>query len=148
MSTITNALSSIIYFEQFVREQLETLEAENRTELKEREAEMRDVRLNKARDSRIVEELRPLCEELPPDALDPVTMEPLKNSIVYRCGHPLNMSTVVTIAKTNRLCKKDLIKCPVCTLPTPINRLYPYIPIEGCVEIFEKIKNIFANPGT
>ncbi len=95
------------------------------------------------RDSKIVEELRPLCEELPPDALDPVTFEPLDRSIVYRCGHALNLSTVVSIAKTQKLYKQDLIKCPSCNSSTTINMLYPYIPIEGCVEIFKKISGIF-----
>ena len=104
---------------------------------------MREVKTSKSIDSKIVEELRPLCEELPPDALDPVTMEPLERSITYRCGHALNISTVVEITKNQNLCKKDQIKCPSCNSSTTINRLYPYMPIRGCVEVFQKISEVF-----
>ena len=144
MAAVTNLQQNTMYFEQAMRQQLETQESESRFDLQAREAEMREVKTSKSIDSKIVEELRPLCEELPPDALDPVTMEPLNRSIVYRCGHSINISTVVQIAKKKNLCQEDLIKCPSCNSSTKISMLYPYIPIEGCIESFEKISKVFA----
>ncbi len=143
MSAMTSIQSNTIYFEHAMRSQLETLEAENRSELKERETEMHEIKLDKARDSRIIEELRPLCEELPPDALDPVTIEPLDDGMVFRCGHVLNVSTICSIARMNKLTTRDPMKCPSCNLRSAIEILYDCHPLRGCVDILKKISEVF-----
>ena len=127
-----------------MRQQLETQEGEARAALKDRESEMREVKTSKSRDSRIVEELRPLCEEIPNDALDPVTMEIFDEPATYGCGHTINSSTIVSIAKAQGLCKKDLISCPVCKNQSVLTRFFMPINLVGCVEIFEKISKAFA----
>ena len=66
---------------------------------------LESMKTQKTMNDRIVEELRPLCEELPPDALDPVTMEPLNTPTVYRCGHAFNIETVKSIITSNKLAR-------------------------------------------
>ncbi len=144
MSVILSIQNNTMYFEQFVRDQLETQESEARAELKEREAEVRELKYEKARDSKIVEELRPLCEEIPNDALDPVTMEPLYKPATYGCGHTINSSTIVAIAKASNLCQQDLMSCPVCKNKSVLNDFFVSVSLKGCVEIFEKISKVFA----
>lgn len=112
------AVTGTILFEKGMREQLETQEHEMREQLKSREYEIREIKLQKAISDRVVEELRPLCEELPDCALDPVTLEPMGNPIVMRCGHTFSSSTIVEIAKRNNQKLKDALSCSICRQKT------------------------------
>ena len=143
MSTITALQETTIYFEQSMRSQLETQETEMRDQLNNQEVDLRGLKIQKSMNDRIVEELRPLCEELPPDALDPVTFEPYDLPLVYRCGHVLNKKTIIKIAKENGLCQGDLTDCPSCKTPSLISQFYDCIPLEGLVQHMQKITDIF-----
>ncbi len=143
MSAIASIQNNTIYFEQFVRDQLKTQESEMRAELKDRESEMREVKAQKARDSKIVEELRPLCEEVPNDARDPVSMKPFKTPLLYRCGHSLGISTILDIARRNSLHQDSLIECPMCRRKSPLKSGVSPVNLMGCVEVFKKIEKIF-----
>ena len=145
MSAIKALQATTIYFEQSMRSQLETQESEMRDQLKNQETEMREMRLNKARDSRIVEKLRPLCQELPPDALDPVTFEPFERPLIYRCGHAIDTSTAVKIAKINHLNREGSLGCNLCRMDTRLKSLHVCFPLESCLEHLKKIKNLFNN---
>ncbi len=144
MSVIENTKSNTItYFEQAMRTQLKTQESEMREQLKTQETEMRAEKVKNTTNNRIVEELRPLCEELPPDALDPVTMEPFEIPVVYRCGHIFDKATVKSlISQIGPLWNGDL-DCPVCKLTTGRIQLLQCIPLEGLVEHLQKIEKIF-----
>ena len=145
MTAIANVQSTTLFFgfEQGMRQQLETLEAENREELRDRESEMREVRVNKARDSRIVEELRPLCEELPDCALDPVSYEPMKTPLVMRCSHSLSSETAGNLARTKGLKKYDKIPCPLCRTET-VGAFFVYEQsFDEIIQHLEKVKNVF-----
>ncbi len=146
MSAIASIQNNTIYFEQFVRDQLKTQEFEARAELKDREVDERNLKEKNVLNKRFIEELRPLCEELPPDALDPVTMEPLSREnipIVYRCGHVFNKETIKNIIISNKLLKGSDLNCPVCRLVCGRIQLIDCIPLEGLVEHMEKITKIF-----
>ncbi len=143
MSAIASIQNNTIYFEQFVRDQLKTQESEMRAELKDREIEIREMKAQKTMNDRIVEELRPLCEELPECALDPVTYEPIKTPLVMRCGHTLSSKTAGTLANAKGLKKYDKIPCPLCRTET-IGACFIYEQsFEETVEHLEKITKIF-----
>ncbi len=134
---------TISYFENAMRSQLETQESEMRDQLKEREAEMGEVQAKNITNNRIVEELRPLCEELPDCALDPVTYEPMRTPLVMRCSHSLSSETAVSVAKSMGLAKDDMIPCPVCRTET---RGYFFLydqSFDETVEHLEKVTKIF-----
>ena len=140
MSSIANMFNS---FEQAMRHQLETQESEMREELKERESEMWKVQAKNITNNRIVEELRPLCEEVPTDALDPVTLEPFEYPGLYRCGHALDASTIVKIAQSRNLSQQDNLQCPVCKKESVLKNIVTPLPLKGCVESFKKINEVF-----
>ncbi len=97
------------------------------------------------RDSKIVEELRPLCEELPPDALDPVTMEPftLENiPLVFKCGHVFNKETIKSLIANNPE-KNSGISCAVCKEKIFKNHISECVPLEGLVGHNKKINRVF-----
>lgn len=97
---------------------------------------------------RVVEELKPLCEELPPDALDPVTMEPLYQGQNFRCGHAINTTTVVTLGNlSQKALTQGLLDCPVCKTPQAISQLRVSFPFRGCIEHLIKIKKVFNQQG-
>ncbi len=147
MTAILSLQSNTIYFEQFVRQQLETQEAEMRDQLKLQESEVRDVKASKIKNDGIVEELRPLCEELPPDALDPVTMEPFNlDNIpgVFKCGHVLNRETIRSLVSSRQTVDQgNGIGCPVCKSRIYKNEISECVPLEGVVEHLQKITKVF-----
>ncbi len=143
MTAILSIQNNTIYFEGFIREQLKTQEFEARAELKDRELEIREMKAQKTMNDRIVEELRPLCEELPPDALDPVTMEPLDRGMVFRCGHTLNITTIVSLAKANGLCQQDAMECPSCKAKTPLKQTYACFSLDNCTNTLKNISVAF-----
>ncbi len=152
MTAILSIQNNTIYFEGFIREQLKTQENEARAELKDREVEMQGMQKNlesikaqKTMNDRIVEELRPLCEELPPDALDPVTMEPIDRCMVLRCGHSLNITTIVSLAKSNGLCQQDAMECPMCKVKTPLKQAYTCYSLDHCSRNFQRINKVFQS---
>ncbi len=126
--------STITYFEQAMRSQLEA-----RAELKDREIEIREMKAQKTMNDRIVEELRPLCEELSGYALDPVMYEPIKTPLVMRCSHALSAKAVEMIGKTKGFTMDDKIPCPICRSETT-GRFFLYDQsfdeTVGCVEKF------------
>ncbi len=143
MSAILSIQNNTIYFEQFVREQLETQESEMREELKDRELEIREMKAQKTMNDRIVEELRPLCEELPECALDPVTYEPIRTPLVMRCSHALSAKAVEMIGKTKGFTMDDKIPCPICRSETT-GRFFLYDQsFDETVEHLEKVTKIF-----
>ncbi len=146
MSAILSIQNNTIYFEQFVRDQLKTQESEMRAELKDRESEMREAKVKNTTNTRMIEELRPLCEELPPDALDPVTYEPFNGKnipAVYSCGHVFNKETVKSIILSRNLEKRSDLDCPTCKIISRRDQLLECIPLEGLVEHMEKITKVF-----
>jgi hypothetical protein len=107
------------------------------------------IEVRKTMNDRIVEELRPLCEELPPDALDPVTFEPLNHGLNFRCGHSLNTETVAHLARIKGVVyRQETIDCPVCKTPQIINRLSANFPFRGCLLVLQKINAIFVQDRT
>ncbi len=152
MSVIANTKSNTItYFEQAMRTQMETQETEARADLKDREDEMRGMQENlesikaqKTRNDQIVEELRPLCEELPDCTLDPVTFEPLERPRVTRCGHTFNEDTIKSIFESKKRSRSDLnIECPLCRKDSKINHLFYDQSFGETVGIIKRIKNVF-----
>ncbi len=146
MTAILSIQNNTIYFEKFIREQLKTQENEARAELKDREIEIREMKAQKTMNDRIVEELRPLCEELPPDALDPVTYEPftVKNIPgVFKCGHVFNKETIQSLILSNKVTKESGIPCPVCKNRIGSNQISECVPLEGLTEHVQKITKIF-----
>ncbi len=130
--------STITYFEQAMRSQLEA-----RAELKDREIEIREMKAQKTMNDRIVEELRPLCEELSGYALDPVMYEPIKTPLVMRCSHALSAKAVEMIGKTKGFTMDDKIPCPICRSETT-GRFFLYDQSFGeTVEHLEKVTKIF-----
>ena len=145
MSTVTSLQHNTLFFdfEQGVRQQLETQESESRADLQSREADERKLKEKGFLNEKLIEELRPLCEELPPDALDPVTMEPFERPLIYRCGHAIDTSTAVKIAKMKKLNRESSLECNLCKVTTPLKGLYSCFTLEGCIERIKKIKNLF-----
>ncbi len=132
MSAIASIQNNTIYFEQFVRDQLKT-----------QESEMREEKVKNTTNTRMIEELRPLCEEVPNDARDPVSMEPFKSPGLYSCGHSLDISTILNIARINGLAQDSLIECPQCRRKSPVKSAISPVNLMGCVEVFNKIEKIF-----
>ncbi len=92
-----------------------------------------------------LEQLRPLCEELPNSALDPITFNPMKIPLVMRCSHTLSADAVGKIAQINNFTKKDLIECPICRVKTQ-GYFFLYDQAFGeTIEHLEKIKRIFED---
>ncbi len=150
MTAILSIQNNTIYFEGFIREQLKTQENEARAELKNREVEMQGMQKNlesikaqKTMNDRIVEELRPLCEELPPDALDPVTYEPFEIPVVYRCGHVFDKKTVKSMIDISDPSRQGDLDCPICKLTSGRIQLLQCIPLEGLVQNAQAVKKIF-----
>ena len=143
MTAILSIQNNTIYFEKFIREQLKTQENEARAELKDRELEIREMKAQKTMNDRIVEELRPLCEELPPDALDPVTYEPFEIPVVYRCGHVFDKKTVKSMIDISDPSRQGDLDCPVCKLTSGRIQLLQCIPLEGLVQNAQAVKKIF-----
>ncbi len=148
MTAILSIQNNTIYFEKFIREQLKTQELEMREQLRSQEVEMREVKAQKTLNDKIVEELRPLCEELPPDALDPVTMEPLHQPLVTACCHTFNQSTLEKIMEisggSEGIRKSNGLTCPTCRWKfSPKNGTFPCASIMGMVNVFKKIADVF-----
>ena len=135
-------------FEQFTRQQLETQESEMREELQAREAEERWLKAQKSISEKMIEELRPLCEELPSCALDPVTYEPLEEAMVTQCSHTFNRSSLVNAAESmggmQEIKKMKGMPCPVCRWKfSPGPGLFPCGSVRDMVEIFKQISEVF-----
>ena len=145
MSTINTAIisSHIISFEELFRKQLETQEVEMREQLMVQEADIHQLKKQKSINDKLVEELRPLCKELPLDALDPVTMEPYDMAMVFRCGHSINIKTMVNFAKAQKLYREDPMACSSCRVETSINKTYPCFSLDNCVNHIKEINKIF-----
>ena len=143
MSSLAVTTKSIFFdLESVLRQQLESQENENRKDLQDREIELREVKERRILNEKLIQELRPLCEELPPDALDPVTYELLDRGMVFRCGHTLNITTVVGLAKANGLCQQDAMECPSCKVKTPLKQTYSCYALRNCTEILKKISDV------
>ncbi len=104
------------------------------------------VKAKQTLNDKIIEELRPLCEELPPDALDPVTMEPFTTANipgVFKCGHVFNKETIQNIILLKEVKRGSGIPCPTCKASIGGNQISESIPLEGLVEHMQKINKIF-----
>ncbi len=100
----------------------------------------------KTADRKKLEELRPLCEELPVDALDPVTLEPFEEPKVAFCGHTLDMKTIKNIYNANRRVQEDgdpVIACPICKKDSSIYTIYYDHAFDETIGHLKKIRNIF-----
>ncbi len=152
MTAILSIQNNTIYFEKFIREQLKTQELEMREQLRSQEVEMREVKAQKTLNDKIVEELRPLCEELPPDALDPVTLEPLHQPLVTACCHTFNQSTLEKImgisGGSEGIKKTQGLPCPICRSKlSPTYDTFPCASIIGMVNSLERISGILKKEG-
>ncbi len=143
MSVILSIQQNILYFEESMRTQLKTQESEMREQLKTQETEIRAEKVKNITNTRIVEELRPLCEEVPPDALDPVTMEPFEEPLLYGCGHAFDLSTIMNIAKANHLGQQDLLECPKCRKSYRLRSFFTPLNLIGCTDAFKRISQVF-----
>ncbi len=151
MSAISSIQNNTIYFEQVVREQIKTQEIEARAELKDREVEMQGVQKNlesmkaqKTLSDKIVEELRPLCEELPPDAMDPVTLEPFVKPMVTRCGHTIERQSIVEIYRRSKRSRDDpLLDCPLCKRKISVKNIFYDHSFKEVISHLEKIRAVF-----
>ena len=150
MTAIANLQSTSIFFEfeQAMRQQLETQESEMRDQFKREESGVRELKVQKTVNDRIVEELRPLCEGLPDCALDPVTYEPLEKAMVTECSHTFNWSTINhaidSIGGMQEVKKLNGMACPVCRWKfSPSDGFFPCGSIRDMVEIFKTISEVF-----
>ena len=135
-------------FEQFTRQQLETQEFESRSDLKGREAEMQQEKAKNLANNRMIEELRPLCEELPSCALDPVTYEPLEEAMVTACSHTFNWSTIKeaidSMGGIQEIKKMSGMPCPTCRWKfSTSHQFFPCGSVRDMVEVFKQISEVF-----
>lgn len=100
----------------------------------------------KTADRKKLEELRPLCEELPVDALDPVTLEPFEEPRLAKCGHTLDTKTMENIYNANRRVREDgdpVIACPICKDDSSVFTLYYDHAFDETIDHLKKIRGIF-----
>ncbi len=143
MSAISSIQNNTIYFEQVVREQIKTQEIEARAEFKDRESEMREVKAQKTMNGNIIEELRPLCEELPERLIDPITLEPINKPIIMRCSHAFDSLAFSRAMRAKNLTKQDRIPCPICRTETKGTAIIQDIYLMESISRLRKIKGVF-----
>jgi len=64
-----------------------------------------------------LEELRPLCEELPQSVIDPISLEVFDKPMVTRCGHTFEKENIIKLWNANPLINiydQKVIDCPIC----------------------------------
>lgn len=94
---------------------------------------------------RVVEELKPLCEELPERLIDPVTLEPIENPGILRCSHVFGITTIKNCALSKRLKIDDPFPCPTCRTETWGKAIIRDVILGTAIHHIKKIKGVFEN---
>lgn len=111
----------------------------------EKELEKR-LRERQSAAEKTLEELRPLCEELPPSVIDPISLEPFSGPMVARCGHTFDRESLIKMYRSNPLVDeigKQIIHCPVCRGISCLQKIYYELAFEKTIDHLEKIKEVF-----
>jgi len=93
-----------------------------------------------------IEELRPLCEELPHSVIDPISLEPFSGPMVTQCGHTFERESLIKMYRANPKINEigeQVINCPLCNGSLCLQRIYYDLAFEETVEHLKKIKEVF-----
>ena len=75
------------------------------------------VGISRSAAEKALEELRPLCEELPQSVIDPISLEVFDKPMVTRCGHTFERDSLIKMYDANpkiNLMGREIIHCPTC----------------------------------
>lgn len=142
MSAVTkvNVATQTMSFDEIVEEAI-------RKRQRAEEVEEESAKRSRTAAERIVEELRPLCSEVPNAALDPVSMEPLDEAMVTRCSHTFNWETLKKLYDSigiEEMRKLGGMPCPTCRwVFHPKSECCASGASRDMVEIFKKIEEVF-----
>ena len=115
-------------------EKLIEMEVERR--LKERQSEAQKA----------IEELRPLCEELPQSVIDPISLEVFDKPMVTRCGHTFERDSLISIVNSNPVINGVIngnINCPICKTESGAQYIYYDQAFKETIDQFKKIEEVF-----
>lgn len=93
-----------------------------------------------------LEELRPLCEELPQSVIDPISLEVFDKPMVTRCGHTFERESIVKLWDANprrNIYGQKIIDCPVCRLETGLGYIFYDQAFQETIEHMKKINEVF-----
>ena len=143
MSAVSRATVSTqtMSFEEMFQEEL--LKRQHAGEIEEESAKRQRTAAE-----RIVEELRPLCGEVPDVALDAVTFEPLDKAMVLACSHSFNWSTIKqavdSVGGMQEVRKLSGLPCPTCRWKfSPSSQMIACASSRHMTEHFKKIEEVF-----
>ena len=93
-----------------------------------------------------LEELRPLCEELPQSVIDPISLEPLTEPMVTRCGHTFERESLIGMYNSERKFNQigeTIIHCPICRTESTIKYIYYDLAFEQTIQHLKLINKIW-----
>lgn len=115
-------------------ENLIEMEVERR--LKERQSEAQKA----------IEELRPLCEELPQSVIDPISLEVFDKPMVTRCAHTFERESLIAMYHADPRINQfgeQIINCPICKKPSCLQKIYYDLAFKENIDHLKKIKEVF-----
>ena len=85
------------------------------------------VGISRSAAEKALEELRPLCEELPQSVIDPISLEVFDKPMVTRCGHTFERDSLIKMYDANPkidLMGREIIHCPTCRAELWLQGIY------------------------
>lgn len=94
-----------------------------------------------------IEELRPLCEELPQSVIDPISLEVFDKPMVTRCGHTFEKQSIIKLWDANPrrdVYGQKIIDCPVCRIETGLCYIFYDQAFRETIAHVKKINEVFV----
>ena len=102
------------------------------------------VKDKQSKAEKMIEELRPLCEEMPECTLDPVTYEVFKEPLAMRCSHSIGANTLSAIGKANGYTMSSKVPCPLCRIETTGKCFIYEQSFDETIQHLKKITEVFT----
>ena len=93
-----------------------------------------------------IEELRPLCEELPQSVIDPISLEVFDKPMVTRCAHTFERESLIALYRSSPKINEigdQIIHCPICKTESRLQYIYYDLAFKENIDHLKKIKEVF-----
>ena len=107
---------------------------------------MSAIGLARSTAEKALEELRPLCEELPQSVIDPISLEPLTEPMVTRCAHTFERESLISMYNSENKINKigeAILNCPICRIESGIKYIYYDLAFEETLQHLKLINKIW-----
>lgn len=104
------------------------------------------VGISRSAAEKALEELRPLCEELPQSVIDPISLEVFDKPMVTRCGHTFERESIVKLWNANpviNIYDQKIIDCPICKGKNALIYIFYDQAFRETIAHVKKIKEVF-----